>query len=1035
MKRFLPNLIVGLLFFTGTLLAQERTVSGTVTSAEDGTSLPGVSVVVKGSTTGAVTDSEGFYSLNIPASDGVLVFTFIGLKTAEVEIGNRTTIDVQMSVDVTQLSEVVVVGYGTQERKDLTGSVTSVLSRDIENLVAPSFDSQLAGRAAGVQVTTPGGIIGQAPIIRIRGVNSLTSSADPLIVIDGVPVVTSDRSSIVPSNPLANINPADIQSYEILKDGSATAIYGSRAANGVILITTKRGTKGRPSINYNGSIGFNQEVDRFALLNGDEFVTIANEKRTNAGATELAVAGENTDWQDYIFRKGAVQQHNVSIGGGSETTNYFFSLGFTDQESPILANDMKRYSFRANIDQTIAKRFKIGTNLSYAHTEINGLNNGANSLSGVIYNATRMLPNVAIFDPANIAYDGFNTTPDGAALGRGNNLASVDNNIPNIGFVLQNNIHRNRNNRILGNLYGELEIVEGLALRTQVGTDITLVDDFRSWDPRHGDGRGSVGSAAQTFNPVYRWNWQNTLNYQRSINDIHNINVTLGTEYQKTTFYNFSASATGFSDRFYMQDNLISGSFQNQFAAGGFAERGFDSYFGRLNYSFKGKYLLSATLRNDGISDLHPDNRRGMFPGGSIGWRVSDEGFFNSNLIKDLKIRASYAELGNVDIGTLAYAGGYSPVLYGPNAGIAFTQVSNRDLQWETSKKFNVGMNMTIGRVTLEADYFTTNIEDMVLDAPVAPSLGVPGGSFGIIAQNVGSMENQGVELRVASTVIEKGSFSWSTDVNFTYIKNEVTNLISPLTNTYNRTEVGRSIGELYGFQWAGVNAENGNPLYYKGDGTIVQYNLAQVLAQRGWKTYDPNNPGDVSVAAVALGTSDLAFLGNSLPKWFGGWTNQFSYGNFEMEVFLRYSGGNYIMNETLRGMLGQGFSNNSRQILERWTEAGQSTDMPKLFSGQDANIWQSGAANSKFVEKGDFVRIQNIVLGYNVPSSALQSVFNEGIKSVKIFAQVQNPIVFTSYSGLDPELNQFSDQRQFGVDWNTAPIIRTWSAGLNLGF
>jgi TonB-linked SusC/RagA family outer membrane protein len=561
------------------------------------------------------------------------------------------------------------------------------------------------------------------------------------------------------------------------------------------------------------------------------------------------------------------------------------------------------------------------------------------------------------------------------------------------------------------------------------------VDDFRSWDPRHGDGRGAAGSAAQTFNPVYRWNWQNTLNYQTSINDVHNINLTLGTEYQKTTFYNFSASATGFSDRFYMQENLISGSFQNQFAAGGFAERGFDSYFGRLNYNFNGKYLLSVTLRNDGISDLHPDNRRGTFPGGSIGWRVSDEPFFTSKLITDLKLRASYAELGNVDIGTLAYAGGYSPVLYGPNAGIAFTQVSNRNLQWETSRKFNVGLNMTIGKVTLEADYFTTNIDDMVLDAPVAPSLGVPGGNFGIIAQNVGSMENKGVELRIGALVVQRGDFAWNTDFNFTYIKNEVTNLISPLTNTYNRTEVGRSIGELYGFEWAGVNSENGNPLYYKSDGSIVQYNLTPVLPQRGWKAYDPGNPGDVSVAAVSLGTADLDFLGNTLPKWFGGWTNQFSYKNFHLEIFFRYSGGNYIMNETHRGSLGQGFSNNQRSILDRWIEAGQSTDMPKLFSGQDANIWQTGASNSRFVEKGDFLRVQNIILGYSIPSSALQSLFNDAIRSVKIFAQVQNPIVFTSYSGLDPEMNQFNDQRQFGVDWNTAPIIRTWTAGLNLGF
>lgn len=1014
--------------------AQERTVTGKVTSTEDGSPLPGVNVILKGTTSGTSTDGDGNYSVAVPSSGGALIFSFIGLESKEVEIGERTVVNVSLALDITQLSEVVVVGYGTQERRELTGSVTSIASRDIENLVTPSFDNQLAGRAAGVQVTTPGGILGQAPIIRIRGVNSLTSSADPLIVIDGVPVVTSDRSSIVASNPLANINPADIQSYEVLKDGSATAIYGSRAANGVILITTKRGAKGKPTLTYNGNFGYNEAANRFDLLTGDEFVTIANEKRTNAGATELAVAGSNTDWQDYVFRKGGVQQHNISLGGGSENTQYFFSLGYTAQESSVKANDLSRYSFRANVDQTIAKRLKVGTSLSYTFQEINGLNNGANSLSGVVYNASRMLPNVDIMDPANTAYDGFNTTPDGAALGRGNNLASVDNNIPNIAFVLANNIHRNRTNRILGNLYGELEIINGLSLKTQIGTDITLTDDFRSWDPRHGDGRGANGSAVQTFNPAYRWNWQNTLNYQKSFNDVHNVNITAGVEYQKTTFYNFNASATGFSDRFYMQENLISGSYQNQFAAGGFSQRGFDSYFGRVNYSYKGKYMLSITMRNDGLSDLYIDNRRGTFPGASIGWRISDEEFFSNTLIKDLKLRASYATVGNSEIGTLAYAGGYSPVLYGPSAGIAFTQVSNRNLQWETSEKINFGLNATIGKVNVEADYFITNIDNLVLDRPVAPSLGVPGGNHGQIAQNVGAMENRGVELRIGATVLEKGNFRWSTDFNFTYIKNEVTNLVSPLTNTYNRTEVGRSIGELYGFRWAGVNSENGNPLYYTADGSIIQFNLATAAAQRTWRTYDPNNPGDVSTQVTALGTADLDFLGNTLPKWQGGWNNQLAYKNFDFEVFFRYSGGNYIMNETQRGLLGQGFSNNHRSILDRWTEAGQTTDMPKLFSGQDANMWQTGASNSKFVEKGDYVRVQNIVLGYRVPATALQSAFKDAVKSVRIFAQVQNPFVFTSYSGLDPEMNQYSDQRQFGVDWNTAPIIRTYSAGISLG-
>lgn len=1012
--------------------SQERSVSGKVTSSEDGSALPGVNVVVKGTTSGTVTDADGNYKLSVPSNGGALVFSFIGLQTQEVVIGDRAIIDVALSLDVTQLSEVVVVGYGTQERKEITGSVVSIGSKDIENLVAPSFDSQLAGRAPGVQVTTPGGIIGQRPIIRVRGVNSLTSNTDPLIVIDGVPVVADDRSSIVPSNPLANINPADIQSYEVLKDGSATAIYGSRAAGGVILITTKRGTKGKVSVNYSGSVGTNKEVERFDLLNGAEFVTIANEKRANAGLAAAAFAGADTDWQEHVFRNGAVQQHNISLSGGTENTTYFFSTGYTNQESPILANDMKRYSFRANVDQTVNKRLKMGVSLSYTFGEIHGLNNGANSLSGAVYNASRMLPNVEIYDPANVAFDGYNVTATGATLGFGNNTVGVDNNIPNIAFVLAKNQYRNRTNRLLGNGYAELQVIDGLTLRTQIGTDITLADDFQSLDPRHGDGRGGNGFMVQTFNPVYRWNWQNTVNYQTTLADVHNINVTAGMEYQQTTYYNFAASATGFSDRFFMANNLMSGSFQNPSITGGFAQRGFESYFGRVNYSFQGKYLLSVTGRRDAISDLHPDNRVGFFPGGSIGWRVSEEEFFNSSLISDLKIRGSYAQVGNTEIGTLAYAGGYGAVLYGPNAGIALTQVSNKDLKWEVSKKMNVGFNTTVAGITIEADYFKTDLTDMVLDKPVAESLGVPGNT---IAQNVGSMTNSGIELRISAKVLEKGDFKWNTDFNFTSIKNEVTALVSPLTGgqIFNRTEVGRSVAELYGYRWAGVNPSNGNPLYYRGDGSIAQYNLA--TAGAGWRVFDPNNTADISQTTTALGAADLAFLGNTLPKFSGGWTNTLSYKGFDLEVFLRYSGGNHIMNETLRGQLGMGFANNNAVILDRWTADGQQTDVPKIFNGQDANIWATGASNSRFVEKGDFLKIQNVVLSYRVPASALQSVFKDAIKNVRVFGQVQNLATFTKYTGLDPELNQFSNPLNYGIDWNGAPIIRTFTFGLNVGF
>ncbi|SDK27051.1 TonB-linked outer membrane protein, SusC/RagA family [Catalinimonas alkaloidigena] len=1023
-------LLILTLFASACVMAQGRQISGVVRSGTDNGVLPGVNVSVKGSTVGTITDVSGAYTLEVPADAKVLVYSFIGFVTQEVAINNRSTLDVTLEEDIAQLNEVVVIGYGTQERRDLTGSVASVRGEAIENLVTPSFESQLAGRAPGVQITTPGGVLGQAPLIRIRGVNSLTSGADPLIVIDGVPVVTDDRSGIVPANPLANINPADIASFEVLKDGSATAIYGSRAANGVLLITTKRGTAGKTQISYNVSAGFNEEVSRFDLLTGDEFVTIANEKRTNAGATALAQPGENTDWQDYIFRKGGVQQHSLSFRGGSEATQFFFSLGFTDQNSALIANDLQRYSFRANVDHTIKERLKLGTSLSYAFTTINGLNNGANSLSGAVYNATRMLPNVSILDPTNTAFDGFNVQPDGSTLGIGNNLATVDNNIPNIAFVLANNVYRNRNHRLLGSVYGELEIVKGLRARTQVGTDVTLSDDFLSWDPRHGDGRGRNGYASQEFNPAYRWNWQNTLNYQTTLGEAHHLDVTVGAEYQLTNTYNFGAVGQGFSDRFYQQRNLISGSYGTQTISGGFSQTGFDSYFGRLNYNFKGRYLLSVALRNDGISSLPLANRRGTFPGGSIGWRISEEEFFNSTLVRDLKLRASYAEVGNVEIGAFPYVGGFGAVLYGPNPGIAFNQVANSDLQWESSKKYNIGLDLTIERFTLTADVFRNNIDNLVLDAPVAPSLGVPSNS---ITQNVGAMYNQGLELRLQANVLEKGTFSWTTDFNFTTIRNEVTRLVNPLTSTYNRTEEGSSIAQLYGYQWAGVNSSNGNPMYEKADGSVVQYNLQQ--GNLGWRVYDPANPADISQTSTGPGGADLTFLGNTLPKWQGGWSNQFRLGSFDLEVFLRYSGGNYIMNESLRGLLGQGFANNHASILGRWTESGDEADVPKLYSGQDANMWQTGAANSRFVEKGDFLRVQNIVLGYRVPSDVLSSLFGTTITSVRAFAQVQNLLTFSKYSGLDPELNQYSSQLQYGVDWNVAPIIRTWSAGINIGF
>jgi len=1008
----------------------QRSVTGTVYDAS-GEALIGASVVVKGTNTGVITDVSGMFKIDVPADRDVLTVTYTGYLSQDVNIAGQTNVMVNLMEDTRVLDELVVVGYGTEERRNLTGSVASIDNRDIEALITPSFESQLAGRAAGLMVTTPSGVLGRAPIVRIRGVNSITSGASPLYVIDGVPVLDSDRSGIQSFNPLANINPADIASFEVLKDGSATAIFGSRAANGVILITTKRGQEGAAKVSYGVSIGQSTAASRFDLLNGDEFVTIANEKRTNAGASELARAGENTDWQDYVFQTGTTQQHNLSISGGNAKTNYFVSVGFTDQSGIIRTNEMKRYSFRTNLDHKVSDRIRLGTSVSYSYTELEGMNNGENALSGATYSVSRMLPNVSILDPNNQEYLGYNVSANGAALGAGNNLATIDNNIPNIAFVLDNNRYRSLTHRVLGNVYGEVDLLKNLTARTQVGVDATLNDDFLRWSPLHGDGRGRLGYISQGFNPAYRWNWQNTLNYQKVFAGDHSVNITAGVEYQQSTFYNFSAAAQGFSDEFFTRNNLLSGSFgDEQFVGGGFAEVGFDSYFSRINYGYKGKYLVSLSVRNDGISSLAMENRRGTFLGGSVGWRISDESFFNVDAIDDLKFRVSYAEVGNTEIGAYPYAGGFSPVLYGSRPGIAFNRIDNTGLQWETSKKLNIGMDLSVGAVNVTVDLFRNDIDNLVLAAPVPVSLGIPGSQ---ITQNIGAMKNEGIELGLGATILNRNGFVWNMDFNITLMRNEVINLVDPIQGTYNRTEVGGPIAQLYGFQWAGVNAANGNPMYFKANGDIVQYNLVQ--GALGWRTFDAGNPSDVSTTAVGPGAADLAFLGNTLPTWMGGWNNRFSYKGFDLEVFLRYSGGNYIMNETGRGQLGQGFSNNSREILDRWTESGQQTNVPKLYSGSDAVAYGTQSASDRFVEKGDFLRIQNVVLGYRLPQRIVNTAFNGNISSLRAFFQIQNLATFTNYTGLDPELNQFGGQLNYGIDWNTAPLMRTWSFGVNVDF
>lgn len=1019
--------------------AQNKSISGTVRSSEDNSPMSGVTVRVKGTNTGAQTNSTGRYTVTATPTS-TLIFSFVGFNTQEVVVGNRTTIDVVLQLDE-KTNEVVIVGYGTEQKASVTGSVTSIKGAEISTLVAPSFATQLAGRAAGVQVTVPNGLLGQSPRIRVRGTNSISSGADPLIVIDNVPVTGNPFGGVGPADPLSDINPNDIESYEILKDGAATAIFGSRAANGVILITTKRG-RGlaglgmKTAVNYDFNIGNNEPVNRLSLLNAAQFIEIANEKYKNAGQPEQAKAGtngEDTDWQNVIFRTGLVQNHALSLNGTTDKTNYFFSLGYLNNEGPIVANSQERYTFRANLDHSVTKRLTLGTSLSYSRSQFSNLNTGGNALSGNVTGAARLLPNVSPYDAANTKFDGYNVTADGAALGQGNNLRPVDNNFTNLAFVLAKNKFITNNNRIIGNAYAELQIIPGLRLKTLNSVDLLTQDDFQSLDPRHGDGRGSNGVIVQVFRPVTQANSQNTLSFNKTLGGKHNVSAVTGLEFQKRTSRTTVAQGTNFSELFFMQNNLIGGSYGTQQSSGGYVQDAFDSYFGRVNYNYADRYYISLTARNDGLSSLPEANRRGTFPGGSLAWRPSQEAFFKNsgikNVISDLRFRASYAVVGNTNIGFFPYAGTFGVAQYANQTGIAFSNTGNPDLKWEQSKKKNFGVDLGLlnKRINLNVDYFINDVDNLVLFAPTAPSLGVPGNG---INKNIGSLQNKGYEIVLDANLIKTNSFSWNLNLNYTGLQNKITALNNneDVIFTYHINRVGLPIGSFYGYKWAGVNAANGNPMWYKADGVaIVQYDIATGT----YRAYNATTPSNIATTATLSASADRVVLGSSNPTFQGGITNQFRFKSFDLEVFARFSGGNMIMNVTRQEtLLNQGFQNNGTEILDRWTTAGQVTNVPKLWIGREAAINNTGAADSRFLEKGDFFRIQNIVLGYTMPTSLVSKAHIQGMR---VFGQVQNAFISTKYTGLDPELSSSTGNSTFGIDQSANPIIRSISFGVNL--
>lgn len=1046
MKKILLMSLVLMVTLFQTVLAQSRTVSGRVADQKTGEGLPGVTVLLKGTTNGVSTNSDGAFSLSVPAQGGTLVFSSVGYITQERAIGNESQINIGLAIDNKQLSEVVVTGYGVQDVKDITGSVAEVKSSVISSQPLPSFDQTLTGRVAGVQVTSTGGTLADGTTMRIRGANTISGNAQPLVVIDGVPTSQSTNVNSFNGgngtryNPLADVNPNDIETVTVLKDASASAIYGSRAANGVIIITTKRGKAGQSKIGFETWVGYNQPTKYLPLLNGDQFIAIQNEKALNrfgASSPNAVIAADiagnpaRTDWLKVIFQNGFSQNYVGNISGGSDKATFYASIGYTDQNGILVANRLRRGSARANVDLTPKSWLRAGISANISKT----LNNGVLTdryLAGATVAGYNAPPNVPVYN----ADGSFNLGADGLLGNGANNVTYRANNFYNPLASLKLQRNDNTTQRVLGSAYLEVEPLKGLKLRTQYGIDyLQNFEDQYSSPLVAGLGRlattnfpnGEQGLVQDNLFNRNISNWTNIASYDHTFGENHSVSVSGGTEYYLTQETSLYTGAGNFADTKFTQilDGLYSGT---SYTGGSAQNLGFQSYFARANYSFANKYYAQFAFRADASSAFGADNRRGYFPAGSIGWRISEEDFMknlnSSGHLNDLKLRGSYGVVGNSAglpyYASLTLIGGGQ---YADVNGYSVTQVGNPGLKWERSRKFDAGLDLSMfnNRIGLVFDYFRTNIDDLILAAPVPYTTGIPGGT---VNRNIGSMYNQGVELSINTVNVRlENGFTWSSSFNFTNIKNRVTSLVdgNEIIDGVQRAAVDHTIGEYKLVRWNGVDAANGRAKFLALDGTEKEYDYPS-------KKWYVTATGAETTAVTG---SDAVYTGKTgYPTLFGGFDNTFSFKGIELGIFLQYSTGNYIYNSTRAGLMTNSFNNNLTEILDRWTTPGQVTNVPKLFL-QDAVSTQ---ASTRWLEKGNFLRGRQISLAYNLPTSLVN---NFGMSGLRIYAQVLNAFVLTGYSGSDPEVNSNRNISNiaYGTDSRSVPQSRSYTLGLNVSF
>ena len=1038
--------ILSLLLLMGVAhtIAQVRTVTGKVTD-DKGNPLGGVTVNAVGRDLSTVTNNDGNYSIQVPEGVRALRFSFVGMESVDQNIVGKSSQNVTLGAGAgTGMDEVVVVGYTTQRRKEATGTIASVKGAAIANMPVQSFEASLAGRAAGVQITVPNGVLNNPPVFRVRGTNSINLSSQPLIVIDGVPSFQGDVSqNSAANNPLASINPNDIESIDILKDASAAAIFGSRAANGVVMITTKRGKAGAAKVTYDVTVGQTQAFRLWDVLNAEQYMTIKNEGLVNANITNqkflptLDANGQtiDTDWYDYVYRKGFQQSHTLSVSGGTAQTKYFMSAGYTDQEGMLVANDFDRKTIRMNIDHNANKVIGVGATFNFSNEVNRAPNTG--SLPGQAF-ATAGIGRIPLITAPNVGP----YLNDGSYNNGANGLIGVmSNQTGQVGFynpvpIIELNRFTSENNRINSNVYMTVKPVSWLTLKTQYGIDYLNTDNNTFLTPVHGDGfpRGGATSSLAKYK---RWVWTNTANFVKTFGEDHNFNLLLGNEQQRTLSEGFGLTRQDITDPNYTD---IQGGWITPNPAGLFrGENYFLSNFASFNYNYKRKYFIGANARRDEYSAFAPGNKQGDFWGVSAAWDIAGEGFWQKagidRIFSSFKVRGSYGTVGNIaGIGDFVSQSLYGSGLYGALGTLVFNQAGNTNLKWETSTKTDIGVNFGIlnERVNFEVTYYNNNIDGLILAVPQAPSRGIPGNS---INDNVGSMYNRGFEFTVNATPIRGNKFSWTTNFNLTTNQNKVTSLVPGgaqefVTGTSGLevasiTRVGHPIGSLYVVKTNGVNPENGRRIFVNRAGQQIQYSHFVPAGQSRWTFLD-------GTTAPAVSGAEAILFGRSTPAWFGGFDNTFRYGNFDLNVLLTYQGGFYVYNGTRAGLRDQRFWNNAVEVMDRWQKPGDVTDIPRVVFGDNVSNG-SAFAQSQNVEKGDFLKLRNLTLGYSLPFKLVEKA---KLSSVRAYVSGQNLGILTEYTGPDPEVSTNGNgNTNQGIDRNSVANARTILVGLRVEF